>query len=93
MSNERNVHPIAFLTTNTGDVLKQAQVSQEPVLITVDGKVEAVVQDVLSYQKTQDQLAMLHILALGQKQIEEGKVTDHHDFVAQLEAEYGDDKK
>jgi hypothetical protein len=36
---------------------------------------------------------MLHILALGQKQIEEGKVTDHHDFVAQLEAEYGDDKK
>jgi hypothetical protein len=48
MSTERNVHPIAFLTSNTGDVLKQAQVSQEPVLITVDGKVEAVVQDVVS---------------------------------------------
>ena len=38
-------------------------------------------------QKTQDQLTMLRILAHGRKQVEEGKVTDHDEFFAQLEAE------
>jgi hypothetical protein len=46
-----------------------------------------VIQDPFSYQKMHDQLMMLRILAHGQKQIEEGKVTDHDDLFAQLEAE------
>lgn len=54
-------------------------------MITVNGKVQAVVQDALSYQQTQDQVALLRILALGRKQIEEGNVTDHEDFFAELE--------
>lgn len=81
-----NVHPMSFLITNTDDVVKQAQDSQEPVMLTVGGQVKIVVQDVLGYQKTQDQLAMLRILALGHKQTAEGKVPDNDDFVAQLNA-------
>lgn len=57
----KNVHTISFLITNTDEVLKQAQDSQEPVMILVNGRVKVVVQDVLSYQKTQDQLSMLRI--------------------------------
>jgi prevent-host-death family protein len=87
------IHPLSFLATNTDDVLKEAQETQEPVLITVDGKVEAVVQDVQSYQKTQDQLTMLRILAFGRRQIEAGKVTDHDIFAAQMAAEYPDGEK
>ena len=34
-----------------------------------------------------DQSAMLRILALGQRQIEEGAVIDHDDVVALFEAE------
>lgn len=83
----QNIQPISFLKTNTSDVVKQVQVTHEPVMITVNGKVQAVVQDVLSFQQTQDQIALLRILALGKKQIEEGKITDHDDFFAELEAE------
>lgn len=86
-----NIHPISFLKTNTSDVVKQVQESREPVMITVNGKVQAVIQDAVSFQKTQDQLAMLRILAHGQRQIEEGKVVDHDDFFAQLEAEDKED--
>ena len=82
-----NVQPISYLKTNTSDVVKQVQETREPVLITVNGKVQAVIQDHLSYQKMHDQLVMLRVLAHGQKQIEEGKVTDHHDLFAQLEAQ------
>lgn len=79
-----NIQPISFLKTNTGDVIKRIQVTHEPVMITVHGKVQAVVQDVLSFQQTQDQIALLRILALGNKQIEECLVTDHDDSFAEL---------
>ena len=82
-----NIQPISYLKTNTSDVVKQVLETHDPVAITVNGRVQAVVLDPVSYQKTQDQLAMLRILALGRKQIEEGKVIDHDDVVALLEAE------
>lgn len=82
-----NVQPISYLKTNTSDVVKLVQETHDPVAITVNGRVQAIVQDPLSYQKTQDQLTMLRLLAHGKKQVEEGKVTDHDDFFAQLDAE------
>ncbi|HEU4845153.1 MAG TPA: type II toxin-antitoxin system Phd/YefM family antitoxin [Burkholderiaceae bacterium] len=81
-----NIQPISYLKTNTSDVVKRVQETRDPVAITVNGKVQAVVQDPVSYQKTQDQLTLLRILAHGKQQIDEGKVTDHDDFFAQLEA-------
>lgn len=82
-----NIHPISYLKSNTSDVVKQVQETHDPVANTVNGRVQAVVQHPVSYQKAQDQMAMLRILALGRKQIEEGKVLDHDDVVALLEAE------
>ena len=83
----QNIQPISFLKTNTSDVVKQVQETREPVLITVNGKVQAVIQDPMSYQKMQDQLTMLRILAHGQKQIEHGKVTDHEVLFAAFDAQ------
>lgn len=85
-----NIQPISYLKTNTSDVVKQVLETHDPVAITVNGRVQAVMLDPVSYQKTQDQLAMLRILALGRKQIEEGKFMDHDDVVARLEAEDDD---
>lgn len=86
----RDIQPISFLKSNTRDVIKQVQVTREPVMITVNGKVQAVVQDALSFQQTQDQIALLRILALGKKQIREGRVTDQDAFFAAMEAEDDD---
>lgn len=87
MNLAQKVQPISYLKTNTSDVVKQVQETREPVLITVNGKVQAVVQDPLSYQKMQDQLTLLRVLAHGKTQIEAGKLTDHDDLFAQLDAE------
>ncbi|MDQ2823029.1 MAG: type II toxin-antitoxin system Phd/YefM family antitoxin [Pseudomonadota bacterium] len=85
--NFSNIQPISYLKTNTSDVVKLVLETRDPMAITVNGRVQAVVQDSVSYQKTQDQIAMLRILALGRKQIEEGKVMAHDDVVALFEAE------
>ncbi|MHA4867773.1 type II toxin-antitoxin system Phd/YefM family antitoxin [Duganella sp. PWIR1] len=85
--NFSDIQPISYLKSNTSDVVKQVLETRAPVAITVNGRVQAVVQDPVSFQKTQDQNAMLRILALGRKQIEEGKVVNHDDVVALFEAE------
>jgi prevent-host-death family protein len=85
--NFSNIQPISYLKTNTSDVVKQVLETRDPVAITVNGRVQAIVQDPVSFQKTQDQIAMLRILALGRKQIEEGKVMAHEDVVALFEEE------
>jgi PHD/YefM family antitoxin component YafN of YafNO toxin-antitoxin module len=58
--------------------------SGEPLLITQNGEAKLVVQDVQSYEDTQQTLALLKILALGQKDIEQRKFKDADDFLAEL---------
>jgi hypothetical protein len=43
-------------------------------VITQNGVAKAVIQDVASYGQTQEKMALLKILALGNGQIEEGRV-------------------
>jgi prevent-host-death family protein len=93
MSSQSNSHPLSFLVSNTSDVLKQAKQTQLPVMITVNGEVAGVVQDIAAYKKSQEELALLRILVHGQKEIAEGKITDHNDFFTELEAENRESSK
>jgi PHD/YefM family antitoxin component YafN of YafNO toxin-antitoxin module len=55
-------------------------------LITQNGEARAVLQDVASYEATQETLALLKILALGNREVEEGKVRPVADVVRRLRA-------
>ena len=45
-----------------------------PLVITQNGEAKVVLQDIASYEQTQETMALLKILALGNRQIEAGKV-------------------
>jgi prevent-host-death family protein len=80
------VRPISYLKANAAEVLRQIGEDREPVLITQNGLAKAVIQDVASYEATQDTLALLKILALGNRQVEEGRVAPIGKVVARLRA-------
>ena len=80
------VKPISYLKANAAEVLLQLTVQREPMIITQNGEAKAVIQDVASYEETQETLAILKILALGNQEIEQGKVTPVGDVVARLRA-------
>ena len=80
------VKPISYLKANAAEVLLQLAEQREPLVITQNGKAKAVIQDVASYEETQETLALLKILALGNQEIEAGKVKLVNDVVAQLRA-------
>jgi prevent-host-death family protein len=48
---------------------------RKPLIITQNGEAKAVIQDVASYEETQETLALLKILALGTRQVERGEIT------------------
>jgi prevent-host-death family protein len=78
------VKPISYLKANAAEVLIQLTTQREPMVITQNGEAKAVIQDVASYEETQETLALLKILALGNQEIEQGQVKPVADVVARL---------
>lgn len=80
------VKPISYLKANAAEVLKHLTEKREPMVITQNGEAKAVLQDVASFEETQETLALLKILALGNQDLAAGKVTPVADVVARLRA-------
>ena len=80
------VKPISYLKANAAEVLAKLSEGREPLVITQNGEAKAVIQDVVSYEETQEMLALLKILALGNAEIEAGKVKPVGEVVARLQA-------
>ncbi|WP_240624019.1 type II toxin-antitoxin system Phd/YefM family antitoxin [Ahniella affigens] len=80
------VKPISFLKANAAEVLSDLAKNREPLVITQNGEAKAVLQDVASYEATQETLALLKVLALGQQDVETGRVKPLEDVVTRLRA-------
>jgi prevent-host-death family protein len=80
------VKPISYLKANAAEVLTHLAEQREPLVITQNGEAKAVLQDVASFEETQETLAMLKILALGNQDVAAGKVKPAADVVARLRA-------
>lgn len=69
------IKPISYLKANAAEVLDTLAENRLPLIITQNGEAKAVMQDLATYENTQETLALLKILALGNKEIEEGKTS------------------
>ena len=59
---------------------------RKPMIITQNGEAKAVIQDVASYEETQETPALLKILALGSQQVERGEITPISEVADRLRA-------
>ncbi|MGM0813717.1 MAG: type II toxin-antitoxin system Phd/YefM family antitoxin [Pseudomonadota bacterium] len=82
------VKPISYLKANAAEVLAQLSAQRTPLVITQNGEARAVLQDVASYEETQETLALLKILALGCQDVEAGRVKPAADVVTRLRAKH-----
>ena len=69
------IKPVSYLKAHAADVIRRLREEQQPMIITQNGEARIVVQDIESYERTEETLALLKILALGNRQVEQGKVT------------------
>ena len=80
-----HVKPISYLKSHTAQIVKELTVSREPLLITQNGEAKLVVIDINSYEERENTLAMLKILAMGQREIELGKFEEADAVFAALD--------
>lgn len=74
MKLSNQIKPISFLKANAAEVIRGLSVKAEPLIITQNGEAKAVMQDIKSYEQTQETMALLKVLALGMRQVEEAQV-------------------
>lgn len=79
------VKPVSYLKSHAADIIKELTEQREPMLITQNGEAKLVVMDVKSYEEQEETLALLKILALGNREIEQGKFRNVEDVFAELD--------
>ena len=79
------IKPISYLRDHAAEIIRDISESREPLLITQDGEAKLVVIDVKSYDEHEQTVALLRMLALGNKEIEQGKFRDAEEVFAELD--------
>ncbi len=78
------IKPISYLKAHAAEIIRNLAGQGAPLIITQNGEAKAVILDIESYEKNQQTMAILKILALGMQQVEEGKVLPAGDVIKRL---------
>lgn len=92
MINLTNIHSVTDFQRNPKGILGLLKTSRRPVVLTVNGKAELVVQDAESYQKLLDKVEAaedLEAIREGLTQSLAGETTSLEEFTTAFEAKHG----
>jgi len=78
------IKPISYLKAHAAEIVRNLGKQGNPLVITQNGEAKVVMQDIESYEQNQETMALLKILALGTRQVEEGKVQPAGNVVQRL---------
>ncbi len=85
MRPSQDIKPISYVKANSGKVLEQVNTAG-PMVITQNGEAAAILMGVRDYEELQESIALLKILAMGKKEIEEGKGSSADEAFARIRA-------
>lgn len=78
------IKPLGYLKTNAAKALLNVAETREPLVITQNGEAKAVLQDIASFEETEQVMALLKMLAVGNQDVEAGKIKPARDIVERL---------
>ncbi|MGD0893139.1 MAG: type II toxin-antitoxin system Phd/YefM family antitoxin [Terracidiphilus sp.] len=81
------IKPISYVKAHAAELLDRITEEREPIIITQNGEARAVLVDVHSYESSQETMALLKILAIGEKQIASEQTHSLAEVVADLRAQ------
>jgi prevent-host-death family protein len=84
MKLSNQIKSISCLKAHAAGLVRKINEERGLMVITQNGEAKVVIQDIASYEQTQETMTLLKILALGTRQIEEGKVRPAEDAVKRL---------
>lgn len=67
------IKPISYFKANAAEIMRTIAEEPGPYILTQNGEAKAVLIDYERYEEQQESLALMKILALGQKQVRESR--------------------
>ncbi len=79
------VKPISYLKAHASELIRDITNTQQALVVTHNGEAKVVVQDIRSYERMQETLALLKILTGSKQNIKRGKVKSIEETFGSLE--------
>ncbi|MFP4548176.1 MAG: type II toxin-antitoxin system Phd/YefM family antitoxin [Fidelibacterota bacterium] len=85
MKLSESIKPISCLKAHASEIIRDIEGSDKTLVITQNGDAKAVLQDIKKYEKMQESIAMLKLLAQSNKELQEGKYQSVDEAFADIE--------
>ena len=87
-----DIQSLSSFKRNTSEFIEQMKQTGNPIVLTVNGKAELVVQDAVSYQKLLDMMEYLETITGIQEGLEDinaGRTRSLEDFKQEMQQKHG----
>jgi len=79
------VKPISYLKAHASELIRDISHNRQALVVTHNGEAKVVVQDIHSYERMQETLALLKILTRSKQNVKRGQVKSLDDTFSSLE--------
>jgi len=73
MKSSKAIKPISYLKAHASEIIRDVSDNHETMIITQNGEAKVILQDIKEYEKTEESLALLKMLVMSSKSLDEGK--------------------
>lgn len=74
MRPSEDIKPISYFKSHASEVIKDVSDNHKTLIITQNGEAKVIVQDIRSFEQSQESLVLLKILALSANNLKEGYI-------------------
>ena len=85
MNLSQAIKPISYFKAHAAEVIRELNKQHGTMIITQNGEAKAVIQDIAEYERVQEALAMLRMVAQGQSDYEKGKTIPADQVLKELD--------
>ena len=85
MNLRQSIKPISYFKAHAAEVIRELNEQHGTMIITQNGEATAVIQDIVEYERIQEALALLKMIAQGQKDFQEGKTIPARQMLEELD--------
>ena len=91
MKLSQDLKPVSYFKNNMAEVLRKLNENRGTMIITQNGEAKAALIDIKAYEDLQETLAMLEMIAQGNKNLLEGRYRPAEQVLNELEARIEED--
>jgi prevent-host-death family protein len=78
------IKSVSTFRAKAAEMIEDITETGNPVILTVNGEAKVIVQDMREYEEAQNRLALLEILAIGDREVREGRGTTVRETFAKI---------